>query len=67
MVWQICIRYPDGHERTLHVCKNREVALRYVDAIYSHGYPMHVAYVVRPVEETQQFMADLNLQPWSIA
>lgn len=48
MVWQICIRYPNGEERALRDYKNREVALKSVDAIYSKGYPMHVAYIVRP-------------------
>jgi hypothetical protein len=38
MNWQVCIRYPNGQEN----------ALKRIDAIYSQGYPMHVAYVVRP-------------------
>jgi hypothetical protein len=50
MVWQICIRYPNGQEKALCAYKNRETALKQIDAIYSQGYPMHVAYVVRPIE-----------------
>jgi hypothetical protein len=50
MVWQLCIRYPNGKERTLRSYRNRESALKQIDAIYALGYPMHVAYVVRPVE-----------------
>lgn len=49
MSWEICIRYPDGQERSLRTYKDREAALRQVDAIYSQGYPMHIAYIVRPV------------------
>lgn len=48
MIWEVCIRYPNGQERALRSYKNRETALKYIDAIYSEGYPMHVAYVVRP-------------------
>ncbi len=50
MVWQVCIRYPNGEERALRTCKDREVALKYIDKIYSQGYPLHVAYVVRSAE-----------------
>ncbi|MDX2243355.1 MAG: family 2 glycosyl transferase [Leptolyngbyaceae cyanobacterium bins.302] len=50
MGWQICIRYPNGQEKPICSYRNREVALKRVDAIYSQGYPMHVAYVVRPIE-----------------
>lgn len=50
MSWQICIRYPNGREKAICTYRNREVALKRVDAIYSQGYPMHVAYVVRPIE-----------------
>ncbi|HEY9615471.1 MAG TPA: family 2 glycosyl transferase [Microcoleaceae cyanobacterium] len=48
MIWQLCIRYPNGQEKPLQNYRDRELALKYVDAIYSQGYPMHVAYVVRP-------------------
>ena len=64
MIWQICIRYPNGQERVIRSCHDREVALRYIDAIYSHGYPMHVAYVVRQAEAPSLFIADLALQHW---
>jgi hypothetical protein len=48
MVWQICILYANGTERVLRSYKNRETALRCVDAIYNvKGYPLHFAYVVR--------------------
>lgn len=66
MIWQICIRYPNGQERALRCCKNREVALKYIDAIYSHGYPMHVAYIVRQAESFDPFALTSgidNLQP----
>jgi hypothetical protein len=49
MAWELCIQYSNGQSRTLHIYRNREAALRKIDAIYSEGYPMHVAYVVRPV------------------
>ncbi|UBF25916.1 family 2 glycosyl transferase [Kovacikia minuta CCNUW1] len=48
MDWQVCIQYPNGKQRAIRSCKNRETALKYVDAIYTLGYPMHVAYIVRP-------------------
>jgi hypothetical protein len=48
MKWEVCIRFSNGQERALRWCKDREIALRYVDAIYAQGYPMHVAYIVRP-------------------
>ena len=47
MAWELCIQYSNGKFRTLHIYRNRESALRKVDAIYSEGYPMHVAYIVR--------------------
>ncbi len=53
MIWQVCIRYPNGQERALRSYKNREVALKHIDAIYSEGYPMHVAYIVRPAENVE--------------
>lgn len=53
MAWEICIRYSDGHEQALRVYQNREVALKQIDAIYSQGYPMHIAYVVRPARSAE--------------
>jgi hypothetical protein len=47
MIWQLCIQYANGRERVLRSYKNREAALKCVDAIYAHGYPLHIAYVVR--------------------
>ena len=52
MMWQICIRYPNGQEKAICAYSSREVALKRIDAIYAGGYPMHVAYVVRPAEES---------------
>lgn len=49
MVWQLRIQYANGTERVLQSFKCRETALRYVDRIYTHGYPLHFAYVVRSV------------------
>lgn len=46
-MWQLCIQYANGTERVLQSYKNRENALRRVDAIYSQGYPLHIAYLVR--------------------
>lgn len=63
MNWNVCIRYPDGQERPLRTYKSREVALRKIDAIYSQGYPMHIAYVVRPEGEVDhQFVTNSSLQ-----
>jgi hypothetical protein len=48
MVWHLCIRYANGTERILRSYRNREAALRCVDAIYyAKGYPLHMAYIVR--------------------
>lgn len=48
MIWEVCIRYANGSERVLRSYKNRETALRCVDAIYNTwGYPLHLAYIVR--------------------
>lgn len=55
MIWQICIQYPNGKERALRCYHDREVALRYIDAIYTQGYPLHVAYIVRPVKAGEPF------------
>lgn len=48
MRWELCIRYSNGRERPLYSYKSREVAIRQIDAIYSQGYPLHVAYTIRP-------------------
>lgn len=53
MFWELRIQYANGNEKVLRTCKNRETALRYIDAIYSQGYPMHVAFLVRPVLDGQ--------------
>lgn len=67
MMWQLCIRYPDGREKALKSYRNREVALRQVDAIYSDGYPMHVAYVVRPSQTTEPTSSNVTQQKLSFA
>lgn len=61
MTWQICIRYPNGQEKAICAYKNREIALKRIDAIYSQGYPMHVAYVVRPIEAADDFTDETSL------
>ena len=53
MNWQVCIRYPNGQEKAICSFQNRENALKRIDAIYSQGYPMHVAYVVRPIQRLE--------------
>lgn len=47
MVWQLCIQYANGSERVLRSYKTRDAALNCLDALYSQGYPLHIAYVVR--------------------
>ncbi len=64
MVWQICICYPNGEERALRSCKDRETALRCVDAIYAQGYPMHVAYIVRSANSSDSFSSQLSFPSW---
>lgn len=54
MVWQICVLYANGTEKVLRSFRNRESAIRGIDAIYSAGYPMHMAYVIRPAETALQ-------------
>ncbi|MDX2216625.1 MAG: hypothetical protein SFY66_25400 [Oculatellaceae cyanobacterium bins.114] len=49
MTWQLCVQYANGSERVLRSYRTREAALKCVDAIYSQGYPLHLAYVVRCV------------------
>lgn len=49
MIWEVCIRYANGTERAIRSYRNREMALKYVDAIYKmQGYPLHCAYIIRP-------------------
>lgn len=45
--WNVCVLYANGKERVLWSFRNREVALRSIDALYGYGYPLHVAYVLR--------------------
>ena len=52
MTWEVRTQYANGSEKVLRICKNQEIALRYVDFMYSQGYPLHFAYVVRLVTET---------------
>lgn len=66
MSWQICIRYPNGSEKAICTYRNREVALKRVDAIYSQGYPMHVAYVVRPIE-SEDVLENTSLDYFQLA
>jgi len=47
MIWQLCIQYANGTERVLRSYRHRETAVRSIDAIYSQGYPLHIAYIVR--------------------
>lgn len=49
MSWELCIQYANGTERVLRAFRDLEKALDCVDQIYAdQGYPMHVAYLVRP-------------------
>ncbi|HEY9878460.1 MAG TPA: hypothetical protein V6D29_08390 [Leptolyngbyaceae cyanobacterium] len=48
MFWELCIQYANGTEQVLKVFRDLEAALNCVDRIYAEGYPMHVAYMVRP-------------------
>lgn len=66
-MWQICIRYPNGQEKPICVCKNRELALKKIDAIYAQGYPMHVAYVVRAIDSNYSNKENLDLNSLQLA
>ncbi|MFB2881473.1 family 2 glycosyl transferase [Floridanema aerugineum] len=56
MTWNVCIRYSNGKEKVLRSYRNREKALRCVDAIYNTwGYPLHLAYIVRAGDAQQMF------------
>lgn len=49
MFWELCIQYANGSEEVIKVFQDLEVALNWVDRIYAQdGYPMHLAYRVRP-------------------
>ncbi|MEM1311262.1 MAG: family 2 glycosyl transferase [Cyanobacteria bacterium P01_D01_bin.71] len=49
MHWELCVLYANGTEEVLKVFQNLEMAQNYVDRIYAQtGYPMHIAYKVRP-------------------
>jgi len=61
MIWEVCIQYPNRKERILCSYKHRETALKHIDAIYAAGYPMHVAYIVRPAAMPESFKADDQL------
>lgn len=64
MNWQICIRYPNGQEKAICSYKNRELALKRIDAIYSEGYPMHFAYIVRPEPASDSFRQPEVVTPY---
>ena len=52
MTWEVRVQYANGKEEVLRVYKSREIALKYVDLMYSQGYPMHLAFIVCPVDGT---------------
>lgn len=52
MIWQLCIQYPDGKKRAIRTYRSREIALRQIDHLYAFGYPLHIAFVIRPLHET---------------
>jgi hypothetical protein len=52
-MWEICVRYGNGDEQVLKTYRSREVALRQIDALYAHGYPLHVAYIVRSAKSLE--------------
>ncbi len=62
MGWEVRIQYADGREKTIRSYQKRDTALRYVDALYAEGYPMHLAYVVRPVVEQPEMSRSSLLQ-----
>lgn len=50
MFWELCIQYANGYEEVIKVFQDLDLALNYVDRIYAQeGYPMHMAYCVRPI------------------
>jgi len=49
MTWDVCLEYANGNHTILKTYRHRETALKHIDFIYAkYGYPMHVAYRVRP-------------------
>ncbi|PSN13937.1 family 2 glycosyl transferase [filamentous cyanobacterium CCP5] len=48
MFWELYRQHANGKEEVLRVFRDLEVALNCVDRIYQQGYPMHMAYLVRP-------------------
>ncbi|NEQ44112.1 MAG: family 2 glycosyl transferase [Leptolyngbya sp. SIOISBB] len=49
MFWELCVLYANGKEEVLTVFQDLDIALNCVDRIYAQdGYPMHMAYTVRP-------------------
>jgi hypothetical protein len=67
MNWQVCIRYPNGREKAICSFQSRENALKRIDAIYSQGYPMHVAYIVRPAQAIEASLCTEPLNQLQIA
>lgn len=53
-MWEVCLRHGNGEEQVLNLCSSQELALKYVDALYSQGYPLHFAYIVRPARTPHQ-------------
>ncbi|MDJ1169394.1 family 2 glycosyl transferase [Roseofilum sp. BLCC_M154] len=49
ITWDVCLEYANGHQIILKTYNYQETALEHIDLIYAtYGYPMHVAYIVRP-------------------
>ncbi len=53
MLWEVRVQYANGRERVLRTYKSQETALRYIDAIYSQGYPLHLAFVAHPISSLE--------------
>ena len=52
MFWELFVQYANGQEQVLKVFPDLEIALSCVDHIYAQtGYPMHLAYRVRPISQ----------------
>lgn len=52
MLWELYVQHANGSEEVLKVFQDLEAALNCVDRIYQEGYPMHLAYLVRPSYST---------------
>ena len=50
MFWELCIQYANGTEQVLRAFRNLETAENCVDRLYAKGYPMHIAYLIRPAQ-----------------